>query len=293
MKHFVFVLLFLVISTAYSQKDSTISNIYKLSLKDGSFLIGELINQDTSGLKFKTLSGIIVIIPKDKISSIEIIDKDAIDKIDKIDKVVIEEKTVEDEEYFEDPSSSRLFLFPTAKPMKSGDVSFSIYELYFPNLSIGIQDIVTLSVGMSIIPNFENQIIYLAPKITPYQSENFSVAVGGIYSAHSSGSAGLFYGLGTYGNKKASLTAGIIFRYSKEEIFNDPLIIIGGDIVCSENIKIITENWINMKGEGSVISLGFRFFSKKISGDLGFARFTEINGDSYPFFPWVSFSYYF
>jgi len=297
MKYLVLVLLFVAIGTAYSQKDSTISNVYKLSLKDGSTIIGELIKQDTSGLKFKTLSGIIVIIPKDKISSIEIIDKDAIDKIDKIDKVVIEEKTVEDEEYFEDPSSSRLFLFPTAKPMKSGDVSFSIYELYFPNLSIGIQDIVTLSVGMSIIPNFENQIIYLAPKITPYQSENFSVAIGGIYlkpiQERSSESFGLFYGLGTYGNKKTSFTAGITFGYSSEEIFNDPLIIIGGDIIFSENLKIITENWINVKGEGSIVSLGFRFFTKKLSADLGFARYTDFDEDGFPFIPWVGFSYYF
>jgi len=273
MKHFVLVLLFLVISTAYSQKDSTISNIYKLSLKDGSFLIGELIKQDTSGLKFKTLSGIIIIIQKDKISSIELIDKNP------IDEEVTEEKPVKDGEYFEDPSSSRLFLIPTAKSMKSGDVSFSTYELYFPSLSIGIQDIVTLSIGRSIIPGSEYQIFYFAPKITPYQGENISFSVGGIYLKplqEKSSSDVLFYGLETYGNKKASLTAGVAFGGVSEEVFNNLFIIIGGDIIFSENLKLITENWINLDdSKGSIISLGFRFFTKKLSADLGFARFTE------------------
>jgi hypothetical protein len=264
----------------FCQQDTTSANLVKLTLKDGSELIGSKIDEDSVSINFLTVGKISLIVPKNQITTIEPL-----------------KGYISNGEFItDDPNSSRLFFAPTARPIKAGQGYFSIYEIFFPTISVGIADIISLSGGISLIPGASEQLIYFAPKVTPFQKGDFCVAAGMLYISASSSyaeGAGIVYGITTYGNSSASITAGAGWGFSGENFSNTPVFLVGGEIRLSNSIKFITENWIPVESNGAMISFGLRFFGKKVAGDLGFIRPTGSIDKGFPFIPWIGFAYNF
>jgi hypothetical protein len=266
-------------SSLYAQSIQTDSLVTKIELKDGSILIGTLVNEDSLGIDFRTLGGMTARIAYTQIrykfpyNTSPISTKDTLQR-----KAVI------------DPNRTRLFLMPTARPIGSGNGYFSAYEIFFPTLAFGIGSSLSLAGGMSIFPGTSSQLFYFAPKVTVLNTTNTSLAVGGLYigAGGSDGRTTMLYGAATVGNEKSSLT--IAARIPTERDQNS-LIVIGGEIQTSSSLKLITENWI--VSNSVLYSFGIRFFGEKLAADLGFMRFGESGGDGFPFFPWLGFAYNF
>lgn len=266
---------------AFAQQDSTAGpTIYRITLKDGSEVVGTIQAQDSSRLEFLSLSKIAMSIPRDQIESI----------VRRIGNLVGVEYPPAD------PNYTRLFFAPTGRALKNGQGYFSAYEIFFPFLAVGIGDIVTLAGGISLIPGADNQIIYLAPKITPLHLDKLDVSAGLLYISTLSGnstSVGIVYGVGTYGTSNAALTAGLGWGFAEGEFSSRPIVLIGGELRVLRSIKIITENWIPPGTDVIIYSFGLRFFGEGLAADLGFIHPSTFGGNGFPFIPWIGFAYNF
>ena len=270
----------LFVTFGFSQTDSTSNRVYRIVLKDRSELVGTITGQDSLSIQFKTSGNILVAIPKDQIESVEFLSR-----------------TVREvPEILGDPNSTRLFFSPTARSLRSGQGYFSDSQLFFPMLAFGIADMVSLAGGMSLFPFASGQLIYIAPKVSPVQRENLSLAAGLLYVHPTTGNSegfGFYYGLGTYGTRSASVTAGLGWAYSGNDVANKPVLMIGGELLASGSIKLITENWLIPDSDVNLLSLGVRFFSQSLAGDLGLIYPTVKSNGGFPFVPWIGFAYNF
>jgi len=267
-------------ANSLSQQDTTSAQLIRLTLKDGSELIGTVVRGVPDSIMFRTSGGISMTVPKDQVESIE--------------RVL--GQTSRNGYVGGDPNYTRLFFAPTARALRLGQGYFSAYQIFFPFLAIGVSDFITLAGGMSLLPGAENQLFYIAPKITPVQTEKLSISGGVLFiqstSAGSDG-MGIFYGVASYGTDAASITGGLGWGFSGDETADKPIILIGGEVRASNSIKFITENWIPPDSDIALLSFGIRFFGDRLAADLGFIYPAGSRIRGFPFFPWVGFAYNF
>ena len=277
------------INFAFAQldKDSVIaseldtSKVVKITLTDNSVLFGQILAESDTLTEFKFSAGLLISIKPNIIK----------------EKEYLKGETIDGKYIRYDPSNSRLFFFPTARTAKAGSGYFSDYELLFPFLSISVTDFIVLSGGMSILPGASEQLIFVAPKVRFFNSENFCASGGLLYIniPEEVDNVALGYGVITIGSQKAGLSLGYgtqISSSSEEDLTG--LVIIGGDIQVSNSVKLMSENYIPVGIEDMdiVYSFGVRFFGDNLSVDLGFFGVTaETRG--WPFIPWVGFAYNF
>jgi len=264
-------------SSMFSQQDTTEIEMIRLELKNGSTIVGDVIEENDSTLVIRTLSNIEMKIPKENITEREF----------------IKGQIVEDEFWNSDPNKTRMFFAPTGRSLKAGKGYFSVYEIFFPFIAVGLTDWLTLSGGMSLLPGADKQLFYFAPKITPIQTTDFDASLGILYiTIPDEQGAGIGYGVATYGNEKASLTLGLGFGFSGDEFEDRPIVVIGGDVRISKSVKFISENWIVLAGDVNLFSFGVRFFGENIAADFGLV-FSNKSGSGFPFLPWLGFAYNF
>lgn len=171
-----------------------------------------------------------------------------------------------------------MFIFPTAKSLKTGEGYLSLSELFFSFAAMGFEEIIILGGGISIYPSTNaKQIYYLSPKITPIKFDKFSFSSGIFYCSNLDISNrnnilmngfGVIYGMGTYGDEDKSITIGLGWSFSGKDIRDKPFSIIGGEIRLKGNAKLITENWIFHSSLYAIGITGFRFIGKHFTGDL-------------------------
>jgi hypothetical protein len=265
--------------------------LYLIELNDGSEVTGRIEYEDDAVVKFVTVGGIRMEIPKDRIKSREVLSGEIIDG-----------------EYLHpDMNRSRLFFGPTGRPLKHGQGYFAVYQIFFPYIGFGLGNIATIGGGMSLFPGLSGQLVYLSGKLTaPLKARNFDLSAGVFYAVptvESSFNLGVVYGVGTYGTNTSAFTGGIGWGFTSESdddfILNKPAFLLGGELRFSRSAKFITENWFFLSEHGSgdskitpVISFGIRFFGRNLAADVGLIYpGADIGG--FPFIPWAGFAYNF
>jgi hypothetical protein len=269
-------------SAAFAQEDSSQSaRVYRLTLQDGSEIVGTILKEDSLQIEFRLVSKILLTVPRSQISTMRPLSG-----------------SIADGKYRRsDPNSTRLFFSPTGRPLKNGQGYFSAYEIFFPSLAVGIGDIVSLWGGVSLVPEAEGQLIYFAPKITPIHIRNFDLSAGVLYVNTTVGSysgGGIIFGVGTYGTGDYALTVGLGWGFAVSEVSDRPILVLGGEVRLSNSIKLISENWIPPWTDVAIFSFGFRFFGDNLAADLGFIRSSaKMETSGFPFVPWIGFTYNF
>jgi hypothetical protein len=203
------------------------------------------------------------------------------------------------EYWFDNPNTTRLYFSPTGRMLKQGDGYFADYMVFFPSVAYGITDNINIGGGVTIVPgiDFDDQVFYFTPKIGLSTSSKTSIAAGALILAlpeidNESPIVGILYGVGTFGESDASITAGLGYGFVEDEIADKPLVMVGGEKRISRRISLVSENWIFPGVDDPVISYGFRFFGEDISVDL--ALFNILGDDAFfPGFPWVDFVFNF
>jgi hypothetical protein len=150
---------------------------------------------------------------------------------------------------------------------------------------------------MSIFPGISigEQIYFVTPKIGVVQGERFNAAVGALAIAvpnfddtDTRESAGLLYGVGTWGSVDRSFTAGIGYGYVGGTLSQEPVFMLGGEVRAAPRISLVTENYLIPGGNG-LISGGIRFLAQDISVDLALARPISSSPDEGFTFPLLGF----
>jgi hypothetical protein len=256
--------------------------VQKIVLKDGNTFVGVVESESRDSLIVVLASGGRIVLPRSSLESMNVLKGQIVDG-----------------RYMRiDPNGSRLFFGPTARPVRAGSGYFSVYELFFPYLAVGIGDIVTLAGGITVLPGASSQLFYLGPKISfPLNSETFDLAIGGHYFnafGQDTEGAGIVYAVTTIGGQMASVTIGGGYGFVEGEFSENPLLMVGGEVQLSNSAKLISENWFPLSSGSSLLSFGVRFFGENLSADFGFYYpMTSESSEGFPFIPWLGFSYAF
>jgi hypothetical protein len=199
-----------------------------------------------------------------------------------------------------DPNYSRLMFSPTGRPLRKGDGYFSDYELLFPGASYGVTDHFTLSGGVSAIPGLGlgEQLFYVSPKIGLEVGQRQAYSIGFLYATAKDDerySAGIGYAVGTWGTRKASLTAGFGVAGDLDDGLHTPILMVGGHATLSNSVALVGESWIllqDVEARDQPVGLAVRFFGNRLSADVGVVLSRTILEEGFPV-PWVSVSYHF
>lgn len=254
----------------------------RVILKDGSRLVGTIFEDTEDAIQFRTASGVEMTIPRDQLEKIEVLD----------------ETFVRGRFLRTDPNRTRLFFAPTARSLGNGRGYFALYEVFIPYVSVGVGNVATLGGGISLIPGAEEQLLYGAAKFTFVERGNAALAAGGFIATLTAGGGygGSVFGVGTFGRPDAALSLGLGFAYGEGEFEESPAVIIGGEYQVSDNVKLLSENYVIPAVKDAVIvSGGIRFIGERLAADLALftvpALLDETEG--FPFLPWISFAYNF
>lgn len=191
--------------------------------------------------------------------------------------------------WFLNPNGTRLFFAPKGRMLKKGAGYFQNIYVFFGGITIGVTDNITLGGGMSLFPGADEQLYYFTPKVGASVTRNLSVAAGAltVKIPDDEGSAGIYYGVGTYGSIDRSVTLGFGYAYRESDVESDAMIMWGLDYRISRRTALVSENWTFPGVDGPLISVGFRFFGEQIVVDLAFVTIpAESDG---VFVPYVDF----
>ena len=205
-------------------------------------------------------------------------------------QVVRNLKTKAGQFWLPNPNTTRLLFAPTGRMLKQGDGYFSVYQVLFPGLAVGVTDYVSLGGGMSLVPGVElaEQVYYLTPKVGLVQTEDVQAAVGALIlnvPANGGETWNLLYGVLTGGREDSNITFGVGYGYQDGELSDQPVFMVGGIHRISPRGALISENYVPPNGEAPIVSLGLRVFGEKLSVDFGF--FNVLSEDA--FFPGLPF----
>ena len=183
-----------------------------------------------------------------------------------------------------------MFFAPTGRGLKSGKGYFSVYEIFFPMVSFGMFDFITLSGGMSLFPGSGNQLIYFAPKITIFQNEKYAISVGDFFVKYPSSeeNMNILYSVTTASFNKGAITLGAGYETNSQ----NPIFLVGGELRISRYTKLITENWFIADSELNFISFGFRFLGEHLAADFAFV-IPIVDDNDRILIPWIGFAYNF
>lgn len=271
--------LFLFIAPLAAQTDSADRPLVRLTLRDGSELIGTVIARDSLTLSFTTAGGVPLTFPASQVATIDALSG-----------------SVRKGRYLRpDPNATRLFFAPTGRSLGTGRGYFSAYQIFFPFIAVGAGDHIILAGGMTLFPGASSQLLYFAPKVTPVRSENFNLAAGMLYmtAGGNDDGTGIYYTVATLGSDPFAMTVGTGWGFSGDRIAEEPVLLLGGELRMSNSTKLITENWFIPGSSTTIVSFGIRFFGDNLAADLGFINLPGTEMEGFPFIPWIGFAYNF
>ncbi len=257
-------------------RDSTVERI---TLEEGTVLVGYVVQEDAGTIQFVTLSGMTLEVEKRQIRKRE----------------QLSGKMIQGRFWRDDPNSTRLFFGPTARPLKAGQGYFSVIQIFFPFAAVGVTDFIAIGGGVSLIPGVSSQLVYLAPKITPVSTEEFSLSGGVLYLAlpDNEEDAGIAYGVSSFGSSNSSLSFGLGWGFSGDDFADKPIIYMGGELRISPAMKLLSENWFIPDSDVDFTSFGVRFFGEHLAADIALVYPLGADTKGFPFFPLVGFAYNF
>lgn len=196
----------------------------------------------------------------------------------------------------EDPHATRLFFAPTGRSLAAGEGYVGVYELFFPFVTYGVTDAFTVAAGTPIVPGAIGEFAYLGPKLRIVDRARTQLSLGAFAGIFEGGTAGLLYGVGTFGDRDNALTAGAGWAFyageGGSEMSERPLIMVGGETRVGRRLKLLTENYFVPGESAAVISGGVRLWGERLSADAGLGAIVD-EGCSGCVFPLVNFVYSF
>jgi hypothetical protein len=256
------------------------SQLVLITLRDGSTLIGRVLEVTPTTLRFASAVGELTI-PRSVIRDIR----------------TNAGASVRNGEFWpEDPSRTRLFFAPTGRTLRTDEIYFADAYVFFPSFQGGLTDRITLGAGFSLIPGIglDEQAYYFTPKVGVYASPTLNVSVGALVAGagrSSDGPFGMGYTVATFGGEDGSVTTGAGFGFARGTRSTNAILLLGGSQRVSRNIALVSENYFYTGGgSAGLLSGGVRFMAEKLAVDLAGFTTTELNGIPIPY---VSFIYRF
>jgi len=251
------------------------ADVYELVLRDGSRLYGSIEQETDQEVVFRSSAGATLTAKRADIVTLR-----------RVTGRLEDGKFVRSDEH-----RSRLFFAPTARSLRRGQVSVGVFEFLAPFVQVGVTDRFSIGGGSPLvfgIDEFERP-FWITPKLQVFDTGKAQAAVGVLHVFSGAGeSAGIGYGVATFGSEDNAITAGAGVAYDGDD--QGALFMVGGERRVRSNLKLISENYITKGGNG-IVSGGLRFIGGRLSADLALA--VPIGLDDLYAFPVVNFMYVF
>lgn len=261
---------------------------------DGSDITGEIISETDIEYIIRTPAGLSVTVPKS-----------AVVKIDDFEGKIKEGKL-----YRSDPNRSLYLFSPSAYPIGKDNKYCRDFCVLFPSFNYGLTDFLSAQAGIFWIPglDIDDIPIIVSLKTSFYNKNKFALAGGAMYiriptieiededDIHLGG--GFLFATATYGDNlnHASISLGWGFARGNDEweMMDRPILVLAGNKRISQNIALVTENWIwpDLDLGYMPLSLSARFLGKRIATDIGMIFTIETISEGLPF-PIINFTYHF
>ncbi|OFY87414.1 MAG: hypothetical protein A3F72_04230 [Bacteroidetes bacterium RIFCSPLOWO2_12_FULL_35_15] len=149
--------------------------------------------------------------------------------------------------WFANPNATRYFFAPSAIPLKKQEGYYQNAYLLANSVNVGLTNNITIGGGV-VIP----LLFYVTPKVSFKVAKNFYLGAGILFTqSFISGfglSAGIGYGLATYGYYEHNVTIGAGYGYAKfnTEYKNTPMpiVTVNGMTRIAKKLSLVTENWL-------------------------------------------------
>jgi hypothetical protein len=255
--------------------------VHRLTLTNGSQLIGKVISIEGDSVRFESDLGISTIARSMIVNFRE------------------EEPgyLFDGAYYFPNPNRTRLIFASTGRMLKQGEGYLTDFWIFFPSVAFGITDRISMGGGMSIVPGAgpENQLWFLTPKVGIIAKDRVNVAAGALmvslpefFDGNGRTSAGVLYGVGTWGSADHSVSTGLGYGYVNDELAGRPTIMLGGETRVAPRMSLVSENYL-FPGSTTLVSAGVRFLGRDLSVDFSYMRVMET--DEGFWFPLLGFMY--
>lgn len=248
------------------------ASVQEIRLVDGSVLYGTVIREGDP-LHLRLLTGDTVQLSRQRVRTI----RPALGRV------------VNGEFWREDPNQTRLFFGPTARGMEAGGGYLAGYFLVMPFVGFAVSDDLVLAGGTPFFGGFDERPFWLAPKLRVVDGERADVAVGALIFAVEDESAGILYGVSTWGSPDRAVSLGLGYGFVNGDLGDRPALMGGFEVRTGKSTKIISENYLFPGGVG-LLSFGPRFFGERLSADLGLGIAVGSDGDAGTF-PLINFVY--
>lgn len=248
--------------------------IQEVRLTDGSTLVGRVIASGDP-IRFELASGGVVELARAQIRELR----------------TVRGKLHDGAFWARDPSANRLFFGPTARTIGEGHGYLAVFEAFFPSVSVGLTDEVTMG-GGTILRAIDgaDRPFWLVPKVKLLEARHTALSVGALAITNlDHGWAGILYGVLTRGDPDNAVTLGLGYGWVEDDFADSPAVLFGAETRVARGAKLITENYLIPTGAGArfLFSGGPRFFTDRLSADVGIAVVPGEGG----FFPLVNFVY--
>jgi len=249
--------------------------IQQLRLVDGSALLGRVVDAGDP-VRFELASGGVIEVRRTQIRELS----------------TVEGELHDGEIWGPDPSDNRLFFGPTGRTIGAGRGYLAVFDAIFPSLSLGMSDRLTIGGGTLLVgTDGADRPFWLVPKLKLVDGPHTALSVGTLAITNlDDGWAGILYGVLTQGDANAAVTVGLGWGWVADDFADTPAVLFGAETRVARGAKLITENYLIPTGDGGqiVLSGGPRFFTDRLSADLGIALSPSGGGG---FFPLVNFVY--
>jgi len=253
----------------------------EILLKDGSLLLGRIVEESADLIVIETASLGRLEIPRANIERLARRDATA--------------------GVFADPDQNTIMFCPTPATLPKGDAYFRDFELFLLNFGFGVTDALNLSFGTLFPVSSEVFMLSLGAKfrLVDRESAGIGLALTGSYTLLEETRFGAFGGVAGIGNRRNSLNLAVNYTYD-EDGETDTAFIAGGDAQIGRRTKIFAEYFSSstlFEDEeddlSGFINIGFRFFGERHSFSLSGFRPLGEDLDSFLAFPMIMYSQHF
>jgi hypothetical protein len=254
------------------------SRSVQIQTLDGNSYFGEILQDDSIKIHFKT----------DKLGSITILKEDI--------KSISNFKTSEvkgGKLWLENPQSTRYFFSPNGYGLKKGEGYYQNIWVLVNSFAVGLNDY--FSVGGGLVPLFlfagaPTPVWFTAKVSVPVVKEKFNLGAGllaGTALGEQSG-FGIFYGLATLGSKDKNITLGMGYGFADGSVANSPMINLNAMYRIGPRGYLLTENYLFTSGSSSTVILFFggRTIIREAGLDYGLI-FPTVKGSGLIAIPWL------
>lgn len=253
-----------VAATADPTSVSAEAGVVFVELRDGSTLVGRIVAENDTHILLETKELGEVEIPRERVRRID---------------AASSRSGEEGEHWFKSPNRTRLLFAPTGWNLNQGEGYFADYYIFFPSLTYGVHDQLTLSGGVSIFPGFDprEQLYYAGAKASLAEWEGGAAAAGALLLAwpqDDTGTAGIFYGVASFGDLENNLTFGIGQTFVEGETDGGFMLMGGGEERLGQHFAVVTENYYIAEANVGLFSYGVRLFGRRLSVDLALVNAT-------------------